>query len=239
MYTFLITESNELLASVRERIMQRSKLVDKLHFLTAPIYKGEDMSKYTVLMEYITPVSKQYKSEFLTLSNELYKDNLEYTLPLDTELTGEPGQLEIQITFSYVEMDEYGKTIQHIRKISPGELTIVPIAAWSDMIPDAALSALDQRLLALQARQEQLEDLQNTYMEEKADDLSYENNVLQLVSNGKKIGSKHTISPSGSGEGVTGEFDVIEFSDKERIKQGHKTFAPKTNNNDDFTTVYF
>ena len=33
MYTILVTESNELVTSVKERIMQRSKLVDSLHFL--------------------------------------------------------------------------------------------------------------------------------------------------------------------------------------------------------------
>ena len=32
MYTFLINEDNTLTASVVERVMQRSKLVDNLHF---------------------------------------------------------------------------------------------------------------------------------------------------------------------------------------------------------------
>lgn len=187
--------------------MQRSKLVDKLHFLTAPLYKGQDMSKYTVMMEYFKPVSKQYKSELLTRSKDLYENCIEYILPLDTELTSEPGTVEIQLTFTYIEMDEDGAVIQRVRKTSPGELKITPIAAWSDFIPDEALSALDQRLLYLLARQQHLEDLQNAYMEEKADDISYENNVLQLLANGKKIGSKHEIASGQSNNDVV-EFDV-------------------------------
>lgn len=207
MYTIFITEDNELNAHVRERIMQRSKLVDNLHFLTAPLYKGQDMSKYTVMMEYFKPVSKQYKSELLTRSKDLYENCIEYILPLDTELTSEPGTVEIQLTFTYIEMDEDGAVIQRVRKTSPGELKITPIAAWSDFIPDDALSALDQRLLYLLARQQHLEDLQNAYMEEKADDISYENNVLQLLANGKKIGSKHEVA-SGQASNDVVEFDV-------------------------------
>ena len=49
MFTFLIGEDNTLTASVVERIMERSKLVDNLHFLADPTYKGVDMSDYTVM----------------------------------------------------------------------------------------------------------------------------------------------------------------------------------------------
>lgn len=44
MYTFLINEDNTLTASVVERIMERSKLVDNLHFLADPTYKNVDMT---------------------------------------------------------------------------------------------------------------------------------------------------------------------------------------------------
>jgi len=44
MYTILLNNDNKLVTSVRERIMQRSKLVDNLHFLVDPAYKELDMS---------------------------------------------------------------------------------------------------------------------------------------------------------------------------------------------------
>ena len=77
MYTILVNETNELVTSVRERIMQRSKLVDSLHFLVDPAYKGIDMSDFTVMLEYILPVSKEYKSEILSKSDNLYKEKLD------------------------------------------------------------------------------------------------------------------------------------------------------------------
>ena len=62
MYTLLVNEKNEIVTTVKERIMQRSKLVDDLHFLVEPIYKGIDMSDFTVMMEYILPVSREYNT---------------------------------------------------------------------------------------------------------------------------------------------------------------------------------
>ena len=94
MYTILINEDNTLTASVVERVMQQSKLVDTLHFLADPEYKGKDMRDYVVMLEYRLPVSKKYRTEFLTLSDELYKNKLEYKLPFDTALTSEAGVIE-------------------------------------------------------------------------------------------------------------------------------------------------
>ena len=91
MYTFLINADNSITASLTERIMQRSKLVDSLHFLADTIYSGVDMTEYTVLLEYKLPVSKSYKTEILKKSTELYKNKLEYKLPFDTNLTSEAG----------------------------------------------------------------------------------------------------------------------------------------------------
>ena len=60
MYTFLINEDNTLTASVVERVMQRSKLVDNLHFLADTTYKGFHMSIYTVILEYVLSVRNNY-----------------------------------------------------------------------------------------------------------------------------------------------------------------------------------
>ena len=43
MYTILVNDDNTLTTSVRERIMQRSKLVDSLHFLVEPTYKEKNI----------------------------------------------------------------------------------------------------------------------------------------------------------------------------------------------------
>lgn len=84
MYTFLINANNTLTCTVQDAIMERSKQVDTLHFLADATYKGVDMSDYTVYMEILLPVSKRYKTEILVKSDELYKNKLEYKLPIDT-----------------------------------------------------------------------------------------------------------------------------------------------------------
>ena len=111
MYTFLINENNTLTASLVERIMERSKLVNNLHFLADQTWQGLNMADYTVLLEYVLPVSKRYKTEILTKSDELYKNRLEYVLPFDTNLTSEPGDIQMWLTFATVDMTEKGQTI--------------------------------------------------------------------------------------------------------------------------------
>lgn len=205
MYTILITADNEMIASTPERIMQRSKLVNTLRFLTAPTYKEQDMSDYTVIMEYKLPVSQEPHSETLTLSEELYQENLEYKLPVDTSLTKEAGKVEIQISFLKTGMDEDGKITQYVRKISPCFINIIPVSAWSNMVPDAELAAIDQRILKLDAIANQMVDMQEMALDSKADDISYEDNTIQLMANGKKIGTSHVLDQQK-------EFDVVDFS---------------------------
>ena len=87
MYTILINSDNELVHTVKERIMCRSKLVDSLHFLTEPTYKETDMMPFTVTLEYRLPISKEYHIEILDRSEDMYKGMLEYKLPFDSTLT--------------------------------------------------------------------------------------------------------------------------------------------------------
>jgi hypothetical protein len=204
MYTILLGESNELITSVRERIMQRSKLVDALHFLVDPIYKGLNMSDFTVTMEYVTPVSKEYRTEILVKSEALYKNKLEYMLPFDTDLTKEAGKIEVQLTFVKVELDADGNAKQYVRKTSPSTITIVPCIAWCNVVADSALTALDQRLVQVSAAIEAIHDM-NAYLDEtKADNLvvDQETNTIQLTSNGMPIGDRYEIPSGGHDCGI-------------------------------------
>ena len=256
MYTILVNDDNTLVTSVRERIMQRSKLMNSLHFLVNPKYEidaikydntstdtsdttedtttedtttsdtttleektdGEvtvepvvvdgiaDMSKFTVMLEYLTPVSKQYKSEILTLTIDdegnpkTYKDRLEYKLPFDTYLTSEAGDIEVQLTFTAVDLDADGKGYQYVRKTSTTAITITPISAWSDIVPDKALNAIDQRLLETQKQIKALEELNDISATTKADNISLdsETNTIALTANGEKIGDAISISELGN-----------------------------------------
>ena len=210
MYTILVNDDNTLTTSIRERIMQRSKLVDSLHFLVSPTYKGLDMTDFTVTIEYILPVSKEYVSEVLVKSEESYKEMLEYKLPFDTDLTKEAGEIEVKLTFSKVDLDEDGNDIQYVRKISATSITIVPIESWCDIIPDKALDAIDQRIIKTDAQIKALLDANEITRLEKADNLvlDSENKELYLTAEGNQIGDKVKLSDLGdeivqsSGEGL-------------------------------------
>ena len=199
MYVILINDDNTLTASKKERIMQRSKLFDKLWFLTCPTYNEYEMNKCTVVMEYILPVSRKYCSDILELSDEGYQEYLKYVVPLDTNLTSEPGDVELQITFIYSDLDENGKSVQRIRKTSTCKINIVPISAWSDIIPDSALSALDQRIIKLDSQIKEIADIENAYSTSKADNIEYDAGAqtLQLLSGAKEIGDKVYLNVSG------------------------------------------
>lgn len=200
MYTILVNDSNELVTTVRERIMQRSKLVDNLHFLVEPMYKGIDMSDFTVMLEYLTPVSHEYRTEILVKSDELYKSHLEYTLPFDTNLTKEAGDIQVQLTFIRLIMDADGKNIQQVRKTSSAIIKILPITAWSDVIADGALTSLDQRLIQTQAMLEAVNEM-NMYLDAtKADNMYYDEDgqYIQLVANGNLIGNRIPVNNYGT-----------------------------------------
>ena len=200
MYTILVNDDNTLTTSVRERIMQRSKLVDSLHFLVEPTYKELNIADFTVTLEYVLPISKKYKVETLIKSDELYKERLEYKLPFDTNLTREYGDIEIQLTFTKVDLDEEGKDIQYVRKTSTTSITIVPISAWSDVIPDEALTDLDQKILKTDAQIKELHEMQENILIEKADNLvlDEENKELYLTAEGNQIGNKVKLSDLGN-----------------------------------------
>jgi hypothetical protein len=195
MYTLVVNENNEIITTIKERIMQRSKLVDTLHILVDPMYKGHDMSTFTAKLDYLLPISKEAVSDVLTLSAEMYKDKLEYKLPIDTSLTKEAGKIELNLTFLKLEMDPEGNVIQRIRKAGPASITIVPLSAWTNVVPDSALNAIDQRLIMAEAMINAANDFNQYLYDNKADDIVYDNkeDTLQLHANGVGIGSKVSV----------------------------------------------
>lgn len=233
MYVILVNDDDSLYGSKKERIMQRSKCVDNLVFVVSPIYRNTyDMTNATVMLEYLRPISRKYETEILTLSDERYNGFLQYKLPFDTNLTSEHGSLELQLTFVYTDLDADGNDIQRVRKTSSTVIEILPISAWSDIIPDKALSGLDQRLIIMNAQIKALDEMNQIIADNKADNIRYneETNELQLLSGEKEIGNKvtlksadasledgmpvvdfNTVSSDNGSTGITEENNVVEF----------------------------
>lgn len=199
-YVLMVNDDNTMTTTQKRRIVQRSKLVDDLWFLVAPEYNGHNMADFTVILEYLSPVSHKYRTEFLVCNEEMYNGYLMYTLPFDTKLTKEAGEVEIMLSFVRAELDDAGNSIQRSRKITSTKINIVPIAAWSDIIPDCALSALDQRIIKMDAQIKALAEASTLINDSKADNLLYddESNELQLVSGDRPIGDKVVLNCTGS-----------------------------------------
>lgn len=200
MYTILVAQDNELVASIRERIMHRSKMVNKLHFLVDPIYKGIDMTDFTVTLKYKLPISNEPCSEILICSDELYKEKLEYVLPLDTKFTKESGNIELFLTFTKVDLDADGNQTQYVRQTSETTIPIIPIPAWSSGTNDSALNAVDQKLLEVDAKIKELEEISGIVVTTKADNivLNEETHELYLTADGEVIGNKIDMDSLGS-----------------------------------------
>ena len=159
MYTILVDKNNNLITTEKQTIMQRSKLVDTLCFLTDPLYNAFDMTASTVLLEYVRPVSRKYETEILALSAVRYEGYLQYHLPVDTKLTSEAGDIELTLSFLYVDLDADGNPVQRVRKTFPTVIKVHPVSAWADIIPDEALSSIDQRILKTDAQIRALEEM--------------------------------------------------------------------------------
>lgn len=231
-YIIIVENSNSLYGSQKRRIMQREKLFNTLWFLVPQYYNGYDMSQCTVLMRYLRPISREFVTETLVLSNERYKDCLKYVLPIDTCLTKEFGEVELNLTFTMLDVDDDGKVVQRVRKTDNHLLKITPIPDWDSVVPDEALASLDQRIIKMDAIQKSIKEQNQILADTKADNIKYNENEnsLQLLSGEKEIGNKVTLktgnisledgvpvvdfsvpsSGSGSTEDVDDD-DVVEF----------------------------
>lgn len=195
MYTIIVNNDNTLYGSKKERIMQREKLFNKLWILVPPHYNGYDMSECTVTMRYLMPISREFKTETLVLSDERYEECLKYVLPVDTCLTKEWGDIEINLTFTMLDVNEKGDIIQRVRKTDSHMITITKLPDWDSVVPDSALSALDQRILKQDAQIKALAKLAKSIDSNKVDNLVYNSvdETLQLSANGVGIGDKVSV----------------------------------------------
>ena len=194
-YVIIAENDNSLYGSQKCRIMQREKLFNKLYFLVAPDYNGYDMSQCTVTMRYLLPISKEFKTETLVLSEEKYKCYLKYILPIDTNLTKEWGDIELNLTFIMVDVDDDGNVVQRVRKTDNHILHITKLPDWDSVVPDSALSAIDQRIIAQSAQIKALEELASVLDDNKVDNLVYNPNseTLQLSAKGTPVGNKVSV----------------------------------------------
>lgn len=203
MYTFLLNKDKSLLATERIKIYQREKLVDKVQFILPQSYEEIDLTNknVSIILKYVDQEGNA-QSEFLVKDDELYKDNyVRCELPIDTNITKFAGNITLHLTIIYLDVENQINQVMHS---SETILTISPLKDMYVNINDKSLEILDQKIIELQASIEAANILNESIDKNKADDLSYEDNTLQLMSNGKKIGTPQTLDQLN-------EFDIVHF----------------------------
>lgn len=197
-YVILINDNNSMITTQKQRIIQMSKLVDNLWFLVKPEYNGYNMADFTVVLEYLSPISHTYHIELLTKHDDDYNGYLKYILPVDTLITLEAGDIELILTFLLTDTDASGNNIHRIRKITGTKINIIPVNTWGEsipdggLVPDSALSALDQRIIKIDEQIRELNEISAIISKSKADNIVYDEDTgeVQLKAGDELIGDK-------------------------------------------------
>ena len=221
MYTILIKQDDTMVATNRENIYHRTSLVHNLRFLVDPLFNDGngtlDVRSCICTLEYKTPISNTYVPVILTPSVNLYKDKVEYLLPVDTAITSEVGNVEMKLSWIKLENGENGTFKERVRKTPAISIEILPVAQWSDYIADSKLDNIAQMILNNQAMTEQMkvyidqvQQLAQYNAISKADNMTYneETNTLQLQSMGMPIGSPVKLEECNLEDGIP----VVDFT---------------------------
>ena len=214
MYTILMQQDKELIATVKTMIFEKENGVDTIRFLVPPYYNDLKLTDCIVLLKYVTP-DRRNLSEKLTLQEELYKGYADYRLNVSTKLTFLPGDVDLRLSFikptNSTDNDE-SKNIEETTNDNQTEcpseeilpevlhtgtitLTISQIKNPYDFNCEGSLEAIDQIVANLDTRINELKDVAEAFDMEKADDIEEENGEIWVTANGEKIGDPIKTKP--------------------------------------------
>lgn len=208
MYTILMKEDKSLVATSRTILRQYESLVDKIQFIIPKMYGDLDFSTgdYQIVLKYVDQANIPH-TVFLEKGEELYKENyINCILPVGIELTKFAGDITMYISVMDVNIEDETKAeVLHTNGIT---ISITPLDDIYGFAPNESFQKMDQEILKLQAAIKANTILAEAIDQNKADDLSYEDNTLSLMANGKKIGTSHVLDQQK-------EIDIVEFGDHE------------------------
>ena len=208
MYTILMKENKSLVATSRTVLRQYESLVDKIQFIIPKMYGDLDFSTgdYQIVLKYVDQANIP-QTVFLEKEDELYKEKyINCILPVGIELTKFAGDITMYISVMDVNIEDETKAeVLHTNGIT---ISITPLDDIYGFAPNESFQKMDQEILKLQAAIKANTILAEAIDQNKADDLSYKDNTLSLMANGKKIGTSHVLDQQK-------EIDIVEFGDHE------------------------
>lgn len=201
MYVLKMNNDKSLVATITSSIYQGERNADTLSFLIPVAYEDKNIADCTLLLRYILP-NGVGRSEELELDAEPYKNYYRYRLKVSTRLTDVPGSIELWV--SAVDFND-----NYILKSGTAHINVLPTKKVSDYLSDESLDELDK----MGARLNQL----SAVVAKKADNLAYdeEKRLLQLTSQGERIGDSVDISNAGADEIIDVDPIDIDIDDSE------------------------
>lgn len=209
MYTLLAKKDNLFVTSVKERIVQKTKLTNTVRILVTNEHNGVNMKDCLAIMYYKLPISDEWRSKELTPSEELYQNKyVEYLFPTDTWLTSEYGDVVIELRFYNVSLNDGINVDQYLRKITDGIIHISCSKDWASGIADDLLSPIDQRIIQIMMVQNRQEEMMNEVQANEIETLA--------VTDGKL----HLVTTSGNQKGDTIDIVLPRTQDDDGINDG-------------------
>ncbi|MBR2246571.1 MAG: hypothetical protein IJ880_06050 [Bacilli bacterium] len=223
-YVLLFKGDKSLLATRKIRIFQRENIADRLKILIPFVYEELDLEPFIVTLQYLDQGGTVYSENLVRLSDgqggyEDYEDadgnktHMIYTLDITSKLTYQSGDITVKITMDYVDQEAQTSSnnddeeapdptpVHHVINSDSAILTVLPIADYYSVVPDASLSLINNKIADLDAKQKALEETANTYMASKADNLVMHidqyGQSLYLTSNGHKVGDEIDLNDLG------------------------------------------
>lgn len=178
-------DNKELLITVPSTIYRGETGADVIVFLVPATYEKVQVSNCSVMLRFIG-ADKAGHSEQLKLVPEMYNGYLQYSVPVDTDITSEAGEVTLWLScISY----------QDVVVFKTGEIAITVNQSQDieQYLPQEDLDQLDK--LALE-----VSNLKST----KADNLIYDadDGSLQLSASGVPIGDEVTVPGNGGGYNI-------------------------------------
>ncbi len=205
MYTLRITDDNNVITTEKENLMEKSNCVNTLQILINKTYKSQiDMTDTTAFMKYITPISKKIKMTQLIAADTNYNENyIQYTVPVTAYIASEPGDIEVSFTFlKVVHDDETDTNTSYIRKTESGIIHITKLAQFDTYETSEMFTEIDQRLLELIAKAEDIKSLSQTVYDNLPTD-------LRLNTDDKKLTLVNADGDTGNGVSISDLSDAI------------------------------
>lgn len=163
MYIIIMNNNKTLTTSKRVALYEGDNLADKVRFLFHQTYNNISLEDCVVRLNYRDLTGKE-QSEILVKDEELYKERLSYTFPIDSKFTEFYGDILFDISFSVTDDTDGDGTTEnvlfhtesHVITIKPRPNSIAP----DEIIPEDSASKILKEVHNLEDRVEELEKIE-------------------------------------------------------------------------------